>query len=419
MAVLYFLIHNIVYSFKQVSTNWCREICTATKVLLFQAFPSGIYRCMVMYRRGHPVTLERTPSSSPSSPSPLQKKQRKILSSFRIFVIHAKIPADEVESLHRLAESLGADINRPIDEAEIIITAISAPKRLERHIDADHARAKKVVTPLWLTDSASREELMPFDPYFSIRSLRPASSPPPNVLSRGSSSAAAAPVPIPSDPDPSFPPSTNFQSTISYKARFATHRLSPLKCLNQELVDRLAIIMRWRFLEGDSRSELSYSRSISVLKAYPRVVRSSKEVVDLPGLGPKLFKMIDEFLKDGEIKEARRALSSPRFGVLSQFSSIYGIGPSTARRLYDQGYRTFEDLEGYYDEWEGQNGKPSGKREALLLRDDLAQKISRTEVEEMAEAICKHLDSIQEGFQHTVCGGYRRGKEYSNDVDIV
>ncbi|KAF9503713.1 hypothetical protein BS47DRAFT_1355938 [Hydnum rufescens UP504] len=92
-----------------------------------------------MYRRQHPVTLERTPSSSSSSPSPLQKKRRKIFSSFRIFVIHAKIPPDEVESLHRLAESLGADINCSIDEADIIITTISVLKRLERHIDAGHA----------------------------------------------------------------------------------------------------------------------------------------------------------------------------------------------------------------------------------------------------------------------------------------
>ncbi|KAF9502923.1 hypothetical protein BS47DRAFT_1356591, partial [Hydnum rufescens UP504] len=74
-------------------------------------------------------TLERTTSSSSSSPS-LQKKQRKVLSSFRIFVIHAKIPSDE---------SLGADINCSIDEADIIITTISVLKRLERHIDAGHA----------------------------------------------------------------------------------------------------------------------------------------------------------------------------------------------------------------------------------------------------------------------------------------
>lgn len=40
--------------------------------------------------------------------------------------------------------------------------------------------------------------------------------------------------------------------------------------------------------------------------------------------------------------------SSERFAALSTFASIYGIGPSTARRLYALGLRTIEDLEAYY-----------------------------------------------------------------------
>lgn len=34
--------------------------------------------------------------------------------------------------------------------------------------------------------------------------------------------------------------------------------------------------------------------------------------------------------------------------ALSLFSSIYGIGPNTARRLYALGLRSIEDLEIYY-----------------------------------------------------------------------
>ena len=235
-----------------------------------------------MYRRPHPTTLERTSSpssSSSSSRSRAHQRQRRILSSLRIFVIHAKIVAEEVERLYRLAESLGADINSSIDQADVIITSIAVLKRLERHIDMDHAvrhltmfssrrarlsrmdylqREKKVVTPLWLKDSASREELMPFEPYFAVHSLRPSD----NVRIAGSPSAPVAAVPP--SPGPSVSRPLDFQSTISYKARFATHRLSPLKCPNQGLVDNLAIIMRWRFLEGDARSELSYARSIAV-----------------------------------------------------------------------------------------------------------------------------------------------------------
>ena len=39
---------------------------------------------------------------------------------------------------------------------------------------------------------------------------------------------------------------------------------------------------------------------------------------------------------------------SERFKSLSLFSSIYGIGPSTARRLYALGLRTLDDLEAYF-----------------------------------------------------------------------
>lgn len=40
--------------------------------------------------------------------------------------------------------------------------------------------------------------------------------------------------------------------------------------------------------------------------------------------------------------------SSERFAALSLFSSVYGIGPTTARRLYALGLRTLDDLEVYY-----------------------------------------------------------------------
>jgi DNA polymerase mu len=42
-------------------------------------------------------------------------------------------------------------------------------------------------------------------------------------------------------------------------------------------------------------------------------------------------------------------LGDPRFQSLSAFMTIHGIGPHTARRLYDLGLRTLEELERYYE----------------------------------------------------------------------
>lgn len=49
-----------------------------------------------------------------------------------------------------------------------------------------------------------------------------------------------------------------------YANPLSTHRQSPLVCPNQALCEELAIIMKSRFLEGESMKELSYSRAIAV-----------------------------------------------------------------------------------------------------------------------------------------------------------
>jgi len=68
---------------------------------------------------------------------------------------------------------------------------------------------------------------------------------------------------------------------------------------------------------------------------------------------------------------------SERFISLSLFSSVYGIGPVTARELYDRGLRSLRDLGAYYEVDAGsvpvENGDSANMniRIALALLDDL------------------------------------------------
>jgi len=69
---------------------------------------------------------------------------------------------------------------------------------------------------------------------------------------------------------------------------------------------------------------------------------------------------------------------SERFASLSLFASIYGIGPTTSRKLYDLGLRTLRDLEAYYEVDTSTPVEHSGSAEmdiriALGLSDDLQQ----------------------------------------------
>ena len=70
---------------------------------------------------------------------------------------------------------------------------------------------------------------------------------------------------------------------------------------------------------------------------------------------------------------------SERFKALSLFNTIYGIGPTTARTLYDRGLRSLRDLEAYYEVDIGSESTPAENSEsadmniriALELRADL------------------------------------------------
>jgi len=69
---------------------------------------------------------------------------------------------------------------------------------------------------------------------------------------------------------------------------------------------------------------------------------------------------------------------SERFDALTLFATVYGIGPTTSRKLYDLGLRTLSDLEAYYEVDASTPVQHSGSadmdvRIALGLRDELQQ----------------------------------------------
>jgi hypothetical protein len=84
-------------------------------------------------------------------------------------------------------------------------------------------------------------------------------------------------------------------------------------------------------------------------------------------------------LRDGIYVD--RIINSPRYQSLTLFTTIHGIGPQTARRLYAAGCRTLEDLDRYYGAELGKSEEDeptrtseteiSGIRTALELREDL------------------------------------------------
>ncbi|KAF8605482.1 Nucleotidyltransferase [Ceratobasidium sp. AG-I] len=318
---------------------------------------------------------------------------------------------------------MGAKLSRTPQNASVLITALTMRRRLERHVPWDVASTKHVVSPQWLRACAEQDKLLPFSQFETINASgeRRVSLPTPSVSSSNSASFSTyAPAAGPSRSPKAPKVVSKAKPTLEgdHTKPLSTHRRTPLVCPNQALCEELAIIMKARFLEGETIKELSYSRAIATLKAYPKLISNVDEVTELPGIGPKMRTLVQEYIDTGSIAAARKAADTERFRSLSELTQIHGIGPTKAREYYEAGQRSVKDMLELYES-KRKGDKVLGILAALRLHDELITKIPRSEVESIAERVYTELDAIQKGCEYTICGGHRRGKPFSNDIDII
>ncbi|KIY69465.1 Nucleotidyltransferase [Cylindrobasidium torrendii FP15055 ss-10] len=400
----------------------------------------------------------KRPSLSSASPSCLPTKKAKFDDGqrIRVHIVSAKL---DPTTLSRLCDHL--DNPRPLitpannanaylvhapsaEKADVIVTAVHMRKRFERHLDWDVARQKHVVTTKWLEESMASSTLLPYADFIAIPELRQPAEPEHEdedikvILDSSQLSQADMACLIPQD-------KVQTHANVHYRQQLSCLRESPLKCANQGLVEQLRVIERQRYLEGDATGSLSYERAIAAVKAFPWPITYGNlhsKVAKIPYIGEKMLSKISNYLDDGEIEESQEIATSERYQALSSLSQVYGIGPLKAQELFHRGVRSIDDLERHFDveQHELQDAaassdtsrekKSSGSvseknvpilstKAAIRLRADLEKKIARSEVEEIRDAVMHELDFVRQGCVSTVTGGYRRGKLWSNDVDIV
>ncbi|CUA67781.1 hypothetical protein RSOLAG22IIIB_03208 [Rhizoctonia solani] len=348
----------------------------------------------------------RKPSPS-TSPCPTPPPESQVLGGITIHIIDAKLDPNETREMRLLAQNTGAKLSRTPQHASVLVTALTMKRRLERHVSWDIANMKYIVSPQWLRACAAQNQLLPFSHFQTIKTAA-------GDCKVSPTRANAQPT---QDSTPVGTSSEGIDSG-SYARPLSTHRCSPLVCPNQELCLELATLMKARFLEGESNSELSYSRVIATLKAYPKPIKDAEEARKLPYIGPKIQKLIKEYLETGKIAEAKKVAASERFQVLSLLTQVHGVGAAKAREHYSAGHKTLQDLIKYYGA-KSKAGTHLGIFAALQLHEELNATIPREEVETIAKNIFDELSTIQPGCEYTICGGYRRGKPYSNDIDII
>ncbi|SPO21200.1 related to DNA polymerase mu [Ustilago trichophora] len=246
-------------------------------------------------------------------------------------------------------------------------------------------------------------------------------------------------------PPPGCPP---WQNT-----RYACRRPSPLISPNQVLIADLETIRNERKLTGDTYSEMAYMRAISALKAFPFRIPDPAldppevfdkellelrlgEVEKLKGVGKKVYSLVKQFYALPQPESAKeKGITRPKAGepriveakvikrdkaifVMTAFTELYGIGPIGAREAYNSGARSFSDVL--------HRGKSLAThlsaKESVRILGDLRKPIGREECRAITEDIMKLVKSLLPTgveVKYEICGGYRRGKERTYDLDVI
>ncbi|KAN0095310.1 Nucleotidyltransferase [Hyaloscypha variabilis] len=196
--------------------------------------------------------------------------------------------------------------------------------------------------------------------------------------------------------------------------QYSCQRPTPLHCPNEDFLSELRVIKQARTLSGEDISRRAYSAAIAAIASYPYSLTSAYELARLPGCKEKMAKHWQEWKELGHVKEADKIRSDPDFQVLNLFYNIHGVAEASAHEFLNNGWRSLDDIVE-----QGWDKISRDQQIGVKYYDEFLQRIPREEVERISNVILDHANHIRDGFQMVICGGYRRGKPDSGDVDVV
>lgn len=191
--------------------------------------------------------------------------------------------------------------------------------------------------------------------------------------------------------------------------------------MNQHLIHNFQILVAYYSLIKDNFRRMSYEKAIRTLQKLNFEISNISEIKGLPGIGKGIQDKIKEFLQTGyisKVEEAKLLLEPEKTDkdiAIEDFLKIWGVGPVKAEQLWNKGFRIIADL------FDNPGMLTGQQRIGLAYYADLQQKIPRSTITAIQVIIRLILDKeIGKGlYSLTIAGSYRRGKNYSNDIDVL
>ncbi len=188
-----------------------------------------------------------------------------------------------------------------------------------------------------------------------------------------------------------------------------------MSSVNQSIADQLEALARSLAGQRDQKFRTrAYFNAADGIRKHPEEIKSGEQAErDIRGVGKTTAERIDEFLASGSVTlESRGEARTPdldKDAVIIVFTKIYGVGPKTAEKWYQQGYRSLDQLASLYLQMT--SAQQLGYQYYLHLQ----FRISRDEIDLMTPL----FEQVVKDYKFLICGSYRRGHRTSGDIDLL
>ncbi len=180
----------------------------------------------------------------------------------------------------------------------------------------------------------------------------------------------------------------------------------------------------------------AFREAIDSLSKYPTRIADAAEAVKIHGIGTGIAKRIDEIRKTGQLQEYEdiKKYYPNLDAVLTEFRRIHSVGPRTAMKWYNMGYRSISELpiDGVLRIQQTPGTEPLVLTEiqkiAIRYLADTEQRIPREEIDYFNTQLRQYLDAYEKYMatqgveikvEYQICGSYLRGLPTSGDIDIL
>ena len=184
------------------------------------------------------------------------------------------------------------------------------------------------------------------------------------------------------------------------------------KRLNEVFITILNELSEFMAKKGEHFRSKAYSNAALEIVKYPHSIYTINDVKQIKNIGVTIISKFEEYINTGKVE----ALENERNDPVNLFTNIYGVGPSKAKQLVALGIKTIEELKSHEQLKELLNSK---QLIGLKYYEDILQKVPRSEINEFKAMFQEKIKQIDQDTEFQIVGSFRRGLDFSSDIDII